>query len=95
MRPSILGLIGAAMVIVFGAVRFSGVGANSPAPPGTIAEDSITIQVTDPTVFEILPITGSELGMLLGLGLLLVAAGWTLARGRSPRKDAREWIDAW
>ena len=90
MRPWILAVVGALLLIGSGASAL-GLFASSSAPEGSIAEDSITITVTE-EVTRILPITGASIVMLVGLGLLLVAAGWSVARRRSSK--TQELIDS-
>ncbi len=78
MRPSVLTLIGAAILLVSSVVMAVS-GPPSTLPEGVLAEDTITVIVGDA---GILPITGAELGLLIGAGLLLVSLGWYLARRR-------------
>lgn len=86
MKPWTLLVVGALLLVGSGASAL-GLFASGSGPEGAIAEDSITIQVTDPSVFQILPVTGTQLGMILGIGLVLVAAGWSLLRSRRSKKQ--------
>jgi hypothetical protein len=54
-------------------------------PEGVLAEDTVTVVVGEAS--GILPITGPQVGLLIGTGLLLVAVGWALARRSKKASD--------
>lgn len=80
-------LVAGALLLIGSGVSALGLFASGSAPEGTIAEDSISVTVTDPTITELLPITGTQLGMLLGLALIAIAVGWGLVRRRAADRE--------
>ena len=94
MRPLYLLMAGVLVLLGSGAsaLGWFASGENS-ALEGVIAEDSITITVTDPTVLERLPVTGAEIGMLVGIGLILAALGWALLEYRRRQQERAARIE--
>ena len=74
MAPKVLAVIAMLIVMVSGVAM--AMAPSSTPPEGLLAEDSLAITVGDPSF---LPITGAELGLLVGAGLLLISLGWYLA----------------
>ena len=75
MRPFYLLMAGVLVLLGSGASALGWFSSSSDAPPGTIAEESITITVTDPSVISFLPVTGAQIGMLIGVALMLIGIG--------------------
>jgi hypothetical protein len=83
MRPAVLAVFGLVVLVA------SGIWAADPfaTPPaaGTYGEADIVIVVGERP--GLLALTGPRLGLLLGVGLILLALGWQLARRRRRTYD--------
>lgn len=84
MTPKLLTIIGVLIMAASSAVM-AFASSSSAAPAGAIAEDTITTTVGE-AASGILPITGAQLGLLVGVGLLLVSLGWYLVSRRKNRE---------
>jgi hypothetical protein len=82
-KPSVIAALGFLVLVVSGAWA-AGLLA-SPPPDGVYAEADIVITVGETS--GLLPVTGAQLGLSIGAGLLLVSVGWALARRSSQTSE--------